>query len=127
MRVLVCGGRDYNRYVHVYDTLGALQDSRGRITHLIAGGATGADYWGESWGRMNKSELLIFPADWKAHGKKAGYLRNVQMLEEGKPDVVLAFPGGRGTEMMKRLAKDAGVEVIDIGPFQKRYAELDTD
>ena len=37
-----------------------------------------------------------------------------QMLEEGKPDLVVAFPGGRGTENMKKLAREAGVEVIEF-------------
>jgi predicted Rossmann-fold nucleotide-binding protein len=33
------------------------------------------------------------------------------MLSEGKPDLVIAFPGGRGTADMIRQAKEAGVPV----------------
>jgi UDP-N-acetylmuramoylalanine-D-glutamate ligase len=36
------------------------------------------------------------------------------MLDVGKPDLVVAFPGGRGTADMVRRAKEAGVEVIEV-------------
>jgi hypothetical protein len=36
------------------------------------------------------------------------------MLMEGKPDLVVGFPGGRGTAHMCRIAGEAGVEVIEI-------------
>lgn len=60
--------------------------------------------------------LLKFPAQWSAWGSKAGYIRNRQMLEEGKPDVVWAFvdkplPSSRGTAMMCKIAREAGVPV----------------
>lgn len=60
--------------------------------------------------------LLEFPAQWSAWGSKAGYIRNRQMLEEGKPDVVWAFvdkplPSSRGTAMMCKIAREAGVPV----------------
>lgn len=44
----------------------------------------------------------------------AGYIRNAQMLSEGQPNIVIAFPGGKGTEMMVSLAKKKGVQVIQI-------------
>jgi hypothetical protein len=36
------------------------------------------------------------------------------MLREGKPDLVIAFPGGRGTAHMTRIALEAGLKVIEI-------------
>tara|TARA_Y100000310_G_scaffold244963_1_gene249880 strand:+ start:4034 stop:4294 length:261 start_codon:yes stop_codon:yes gene_type:complete len=56
-----------------------------------------------------------FPADWHLYGRAAGVLRNQQMLDEGKPDLVLAFhdelESSKGTADMVRRAKKAGVEV----------------
>jgi hypothetical protein len=48
------------------------------------------------------------------------------MLKEGKPDLVIAFPGGRGTDMMVGLAKDAGVEVLDLRnrAFEYYYPDI---
>jgi hypothetical protein len=49
----------------------------------------------------------------KAWAGKAGPIRKQQMLDEGKPDLVVAFPGGRGTAHMVRIARAAGIEVIE--------------
>jgi hypothetical protein len=51
-------------------------------------------------------------ADWHWHGRAAGPIRNQKMLDWG-PDLVVAFAGGDGTACMMRLARAAGVEVIE--------------
>src|SRR5688572_16446636 len=141
MRVLVCGGRDFgnirdkNRpdykerlaeYKFGYDTLTEMSvydwpktedDKFGNwlpAVTIISGEADGADSIATDWAVINWTGYEGYPADWKTHGKAAGYIRNKQMLEEGKPDLVIAFPGGRGTAMMVDIAKKAGVEVIEI-------------
>jgi len=52
-----------------------------------------------------------FDAEWHRHGKRAGPIRNQRMLEEGQPDLIVAFPGGHGTADMVRRARQAGIEV----------------
>jgi hypothetical protein len=52
-------------------------------------------------------------ANWYLHGKGAGHERNARMLELG-PELVVAFPGGRGTANMIARAERAGVEVMRI-------------
>jgi hypothetical protein len=37
------------------------------------------------------------------------------MIDQGRPDLVVAFPGGRGTADMVRRARAAGISVIEIG------------
>jgi predicted Rossmann-fold nucleotide-binding protein len=113
MRVLVCGGRDYSDESAVWGALDALRQRYGRLT-VIQGGATGADELARRWAVIQASTHLINePADWKKHGKAAGPIRNQRMLDEHRPDLVLAFPGGRGTADMVRRAKSAGVNVVD--------------
>jgi hypothetical protein len=58
--------------------------------------------------------LVTVPADWQKHGTAAGPIRNKQMIVSGKPDLVLAFPGGRGTADMSRRAEKHG---IPLQPF----------
>src|SRR6266576_4571499 len=82
---------------------------------LIEGGATGVDSAAADFATINFCKLEVFPADWKKHGRSAGYIRNKQMLFEGKPDLVVAFPGGKGTAMMVDLANIAGIKVVDMG------------
>jgi len=66
------------------------------------------------WARIKEVAVQVFPADWETHGKAAGPIRNQRMLDEGRPDLVVAFPGGRGTSDMVARAKRAGVEVMMI-------------
>lgn len=113
MKVLVCGGRDYanQRLVdEVLDDVHAIH----RITLVIHGAARGADALADSWAKRRAVGCRPFPADWAKHGKAAGPLRNQQMLEEGHPDLVCAFPGGSGTEDMKRRARAAGIKVVEF-------------
>lgn len=111
MRVLVCGGRDYDNRDHIWNTLCHL-DAKRRIEVIVHGCAPGADTEGMLWAQANNRKHAPFAADWKAHGRAAGPIRNARMLEEGKPDFVLAFPGGRGTKDMIEKAERAGVRVV---------------
>ena len=111
MRVLVCGGRDFMDRTWLFRELDALRSDRG-VTIIISGCARGADTLGIEWAEARGVEVARFPADWNTHGRAAGPIRNQQMLDEAKPDLVIAFPGGRGTADMVRRARAAGIELI---------------
>ena len=135
MRVIVCGGRTYGRVpkfcepehleaarrqadeerAHFFKVM---DKYRATITALAAGEATGADALAFEWAdrKMRTFPVQEFRADWKALKKAAGPIRNQQMLDEFKPDAVIAFPGGTGTADMMRRAKAAGVRVIIATP-----------
>jgi hypothetical protein len=110
MRVLVCGGREYADQARVNAVLTPLLEQFPDL-EIIEGGATGADTCARLWAQHQNVPVQTFPANWKLYGKRAGYIRNVQMLEEGHPDLVIAFPGGPGTGMMVNLADKANVSV----------------
>ena len=121
--ILVCGGRDYynkekihevlNHYVYEAIYLGTEPKN---IT-IVQGGAKGADSlaknYAENWG-LHGLVSKTFTADWGKHGKAAGPIRNQQMLDEGRPDIVVAFPGGSGTADMILRAKKADIRVIEV-------------
>jgi YspA, cpYpsA-related SLOG family len=114
LRVLVCGGRDYHRPEHVYDTLDAIH-ARTPIGEIITGGATGADSLGRNWAADRTVEWTTVRADWKTHGDAAGPMRNQVMLDlpEGPPDLVVAFPGGNGTrDMVNRATLQLGAKKV---------------
>jgi hypothetical protein len=120
MRVLVCGGRDYADRANVFSTLDRIACVCDEMPLpdadfvLIHGDAKGADAIADDWGVCNWVQIEKLPADWDTHGKGAGPIRNQRMIDEGKPEVVVAFPGGRGTADMVRRAKAAGVRVIEV-------------
>ena len=113
MRVLVCGGRDFDDQELAFAALDKFHKKH--VIHcVIDGTAKGADTFGNQWAHANDIDTDRYPAQWNRYGKRAGFLRNTQMLEEGKPDAVIAFKGGRGTEMMCRIAENAGVKVWKV-------------
>lgn len=113
-RVLVCGGRDYADRDTLYRVLDAAQHSRG-LSVLIEGGASGADALAREWASDRGVQVLTFKADWARLGKRAGPERNAHMLE-AEPELVIAFPGGKGTRDMRRRAREAGVMVLTVEP-----------
>lgn len=113
-RVLVCGGRDYGDAARVFSVLDEFHGGS-RITAVVTGAAPGADTLAERWARERRIPVERYPADWKAHGRAAGPIRNARMLDEARPDAVVAFPGGRGTADMVSRATKADVPVVVIG------------
>jgi hypothetical protein len=112
MKVLVCGGRDFTNSAYVFSTLDKLHEAT-PITALMQGGAKGADDLARQWAASNPGvKRYVCHADWATHGRSAGPKRNARMLE-WQPDLVVAFPGGRGTANMVGLAKAAGVKVVE--------------
>lgn len=114
MKVLVCGGRNYDDKQAIWQELQRIADSRGPITALIEGGARGVDQHAYAWAKWRGIEQKTYPADWNRHGRAAGPIRNATMLADGNPDLVVAFPGGVGTAHMVTIARKAGVEVIEV-------------
>lgn len=124
--VLVCGGRKFNDYTLLKKALDQLLIERGWITEpdeygnflpnvkIIEGGMTGADDLANQYAVTNWCHFKTYEADWRKYGNAAGPIRNQKMLDEGKPDLVVAFPGGRGTADMVDRAKRQGYEVIEI-------------
>lgn len=104
----------------MFAVLSELWANANRVNRLtvVHGAARGADRMAGEWARSRREEGVIelpFPADWRRYGRAAGVLRNQRMLDEGKPDLVLAFHDdidhSRGTKDMVRRARGAQIEV----------------
>ena len=112
MRLLACGGRDFQDERQLRAWMNEAVDGHDKVVE-IHGDARGADRLaGEIAARVGVP-IVTFPADWTRHGAAAGPIRNQTMLDSGKPDLVLAAPGGTGTADMVRRAVRSGVPVID--------------
>lgn len=128
MRVLVCGGRNFNEQSIVDQILGAIH-AKYVITRIFEGGASGADSCARNWAKSVAIPLSTFPAEWdnldalgavvkrsrdgRLYNAKAGFDRNERMIRE-KPDLVIAFPGGKGTAHMASLAERDGIKLIRL-------------
>lgn len=116
MKALICGGREWSDYEFISYTLDEIHEQK-KFTSIIHGNSLGADYLSGVWARNRKVPVVTFPADWNKYRTKAGPIRNQRMLDDGKPDLCIAFPGGRGTnDMIKRCQKN-NVEVYIAGSY----------
>lgn len=107
-KVLICGGRDYTDKENVFDILDVLH-SEYEFELVIQGGARGADHLASLWATARNVPQQAFIAEWSKYGRSAGMKRNTRMLREGKPNLVVAFPGGVGTQNMVTIAKSARI------------------
>lgn len=112
-RIAITGGREYKNRKRVFQILDAAVERLG-MTFLMQGSAMGADYLAWIWADRKSFPCGSFAADWSKHGRKAGPIRNQRMVDEGKPDIVIAFPGGAGTDDMISRSRAAGIRVIEI-------------
>ena len=107
MRVLVCGGRNYYKA----DVIGKALATYAPGTHtLVHGGCRGADETAANIAAARRWNVEMHPARWKTLGAGAGPIRNQEMVDSGA-DLLIAFPGGRGTADCVERAKKAGIPV----------------
>lgn len=120
-RVVVCGGRDFTDYAFAEFCLNWIllkKIEEGYDIVVVSGCARGADRIGEWWAMCHGFEVDKHPADWDVYGKRAGYMRNVEMVDSC--DGVVAFWDGesKGTKHTIEYAKQKGVPCIVV-PYDK--------
>lgn len=133
MKVLVCGSRRFSndalarKWIEAY-----MRQLVPKGSTVIHGGASGADTMAAEasleLGLVRRLQVggpvpedgwiaVAFLPDWKKYGKRAGFVRNDEMLDQ-KPDLVIAFWNGKskGTKYTIDKAQGRGIEtkVIEI-------------
>jgi len=110
MDFIVTGGRNYTDGVRVNEVLRLFD-----IGLLIQGGANGADRLARIYGHNNPIfEIVTIEADWNKYGKAAGPIRNREMLDKYPNAIVVAFPGGKGTEDCVKAALERNMVVLRV-------------
>jgi hypothetical protein len=104
MKVAIVGSRDFPKMSLVREWM---EKNLVNGDIVISGGARGVDSMAEAVARQMKLATIIFKADWDTLGKRAGYLRNIDIVKEA--DKVVAFWDGtsKGTLSTIELANAA--------------------
>ena len=122
--ILVTGGRNYAD-TETFNIVLCYIYSKIQFTKIVHGGAQGADTLADLLGHCTNVPRSVYEADWKKYGKAAGMIRNREMLDKNEDlDLVVAFPGGKGTAGMIKLSKERNIPVIIIVDSRTYY---DTD
>lgn len=110
MKLAVVGSRDFQDYAWLEHCL--LRVFRvEELEAVISGGARGADGLAARFAAAHQLPLVVIPADWKHYGRKAGPIRNTEIV--ARADAVAAFWDGRspGTRDTITKARNAGLRV----------------
>lgn len=84
MKIAVIGSREFGDYERAKRILSVYP-----MSLMVSGGAKGADSIGEKYADEHGIQKLIFPAQWDLFGKKAGHMRNMDIIKNA--DMVVAF------------------------------------
>lgn len=106
-RVVVYGSRTWRDPAPIR----AYIDSLPPTAVVITGGAWGADRIAHLAAQARGLATEVYPADWDRHGRRAGPLRNQQMLDSGVTEARgFRMPGlSNGTDDMTLRLVAAGV------------------
>jgi len=105
------GSRDW----HDAATVRRFIDALAPDATVISGGARGVDTIAVEYARERGLHTEVFEADWQAHGRSAGPLRNAEIVAAA--DVVVAFWDGKsaGTrDTIQRALAAAHVQRVTV-------------
>ena len=112
-RFLIAGSRTFNNYFIVYRYLQKYLPANAIICN---GGANGADQLAAVYAERNGHVYEAYPARWEQFGKKAGYVRNLQLVKQ--VDHAIFFWDGKSpsTGELIEMLKKRGIDpiIIDI-------------
>lgn len=117
MKIIVTGSHRWILRGAVFRALTSAYLTGGPFDLRHGACSTGADHHAHEWfelvGKILGCTETRYPANWE-RGREAGPERDRRMVEAGA-DLVLAFPlpGGSGTQHTMRLAREAGIEVVE--------------
>lgn len=122
MKIIVAGGRNNSNAKAVWDWLDQLvsahrtwrQTSPEEDLTIVQGGAGGVDKAARDWAARRGVPFVSYPYPPNT-GRAGGPIRNLHMLRAERPEIVVVFPGGRGTRNMALQAEEQGVPVIKAG------------
>ena len=103
MRIAVVGSRDFSDAELVYQVL-----SRYNISHIVSGGARGADTLAIVYAEVMGIPYTIYAAEWDKYGRAAGFIRNKDIVDDCAQ--VIAFWNGisKGTQHTLVYARKQG-------------------
>ncbi len=121
-KILVCGGRHFESYGLLKVVLGKLIEKFHidiSMSEIVSGHCQGADMLGEKYAEEYGISVKCFPADWEKYKRKAGPIRNKQMIDyisgfENKLVVAFTTADTVGTRNTIKLAQKNNIPMVEI-------------
>lgn len=118
-RLLIAGSRGAHMSMEAIDSVFAsLMNGFPDVDEpliVVTGGARGADTYGDDWARAKGHISEIHKADWDKYGKRAGYIRNQEMVDSGINFAIIFWDGkSRGTANTMKLLRDSSIDHVIV-------------
>lgn len=110
MNIAIVGGRDFNNYDILKNTLQNFIESGNLPSAIVSGGAKGADSLAEKFASEFNLEMIVFQPDYKRFGRGATSIRNTQIIENS--DIVFAFWDGKSKGTLDSINKSKKMEKL---------------
>lgn len=109
-KIAIVGSRSFKNYQAVKSVLDCIRSTKN--ISIVSGGARGADFLGKRYAIEHELEYMEFPAMWDVYGKRAGFMRNTDIVNYS--DEVIAFwdQKSRGTKDTIEKAKKCGKKLF---------------
>lgn len=122
VKMAIIGSRDFLDYDYMVETIDRiLEENDWYISEIVSGGARGADTLAERLAKANDIPVKVFPADWDTYGKRAGFLRNHQIIEYSEVVVAFQINKSKGTQHSIDIAREMNKTVFVIECKPKTY------
>lgn len=122
-KVIIAGGRDFNDYELLKEKcdyyLGFIDP--GSEIVIVSGGARGADYLGERYAKEKGYKIELHKANWDKYGKRAGFIRNSEMVAIASAAICFWDGESKGTNHTINLCKGKGIPCKVIQYEKKDY------
>lgn len=124
--IAIVGSRDYMHREKIREVVHWIA-SRAPEAIIVSGGARGVDSLAEAAAYECHLRCVVYPADWERYGKKAGFIRNKDIIAAA--DRVIGFWDGvsKGTAHSLRLARSTGKPLSVFGPEGVRLSDAQLD
>jgi hypothetical protein len=103
-RLQVKGRAEFDESILLWDSIYTRLRRLPPQTEVIHGGAQGVDVLCGKAAAVLGLAVTVYPADWETHGKRAGVLRNLQMLDQW-PNLVLAWWDGKSKGTLHTITR----------------------
>lgn|SRR3990167_8714384 len=111
MRLAVAGYRDYHDREKVFQLLDLFRETN-LVEEIITGDARGVDSLARDYARINNIKLTVFTAQWNKYGKRAGPLRNQEIIDNSDFLIAFVHMNSIGTLDTIAKAKNKGINII---------------
>ncbi len=109
MKTIIAGSRNIT---DIHKLINAIDKIDWEISIIVSGAARGVDRLGEDYARLNNIPVMQYPARWAVHGKKAGYIRNLEMAHNAEALIALWDGKSKGTKHMIDIANMRKLKVF---------------